>query len=513
MTSFSSESFRATGRWVDEVDSDTENTEQLELEGEEENTQYGTDEEVEEEEDFFDMDGCYKSSERSRSSEYTDMDYNFEERLELISKTELFRKPIDDLKFVQASQVGIRDFSIVRVDADSEGGVYYIRSNGKISAVFKPIDEEPGTPSCANSKGFVMRHGIPAGEGYVREVAAYLLDHNSFAGVPPTVVVSLQSKQWWSRGSCSSSYSGSGVSTLSPSSTQTSSTKSDSTTGESKCGSPQQVSFTSRFNRDISQKKVMRNRTMSFQERRPSCLNTTEEIAFDQEVDSSEASKLGSLQAYVSHHSSSEDIGFSLFSPEMVQRIGALDIRILNLDRHAGNILLQTVNEKKFTRGRLQRTESYHHSEPRNSTLKLIPIDHGLCLPKITEFRAELDGDSNADCVTLEWIRWPQAKQPFHPDVLAYISALDIEADVHLLETALEGLLGPEELLTFRVCTMLLQMAAAQGHNLFFIGSILQSGELVEMVKKAQLPKDLSDPNEITKFMDRFKTILQNRLE
>ena len=35
-----------------------------------------------------------------------------------------------------------------------------------------------------------LRRGIRPGEGAVREVAAYLLDHEHFAGVPPTALVS-----------------------------------------------------------------------------------------------------------------------------------------------------------------------------------------------------------------------------------------------------------------------------------------------------------------------------------
>ena len=35
-----------------------------------------------------------------------------------------------------------------------------------------------------------LRRGIRPGEGAMREVAAYLLDHEHFAGVPPTALVS-----------------------------------------------------------------------------------------------------------------------------------------------------------------------------------------------------------------------------------------------------------------------------------------------------------------------------------
>lgn len=63
-------------------------------------------------------------------------------------------------------------------------------------AVFKPEDEEPlainnpkGGGSSADDVGSGLRRGIKPGEGAVREVAAFLLDHQHFSGVPPTAMV------------------------------------------------------------------------------------------------------------------------------------------------------------------------------------------------------------------------------------------------------------------------------------------------------------------------------------
>jgi len=62
--------------------------------------------------------------------------------------------------------------------------------------VFKPQDEEAFAPH--NPRGysgalghFSFRPGIRSGEGHSREVAAWLLDHGSFAGVPVTVEAEL----------------------------------------------------------------------------------------------------------------------------------------------------------------------------------------------------------------------------------------------------------------------------------------------------------------------------------
>lgn len=67
-------------------------------------------------------------------------------------------------------------------------------TSGRNVAVFKPEDEEPHAVN--NPKGLSvspsgegLRKGTRPGEGAVREVAAYLLDHDHFSGVPPTALV------------------------------------------------------------------------------------------------------------------------------------------------------------------------------------------------------------------------------------------------------------------------------------------------------------------------------------
>ncbi|KAJ4951201.1 hypothetical protein NE237_028033 [Protea cynaroides] len=92
--------------------------------------------------------------------------------------------------------------------SEGSGGAYFMQdsSGDKFVAVFKPIDEEPmavnnpqGLPM--SSDGVGLKKGTRVGEGALREVAAYILDHprsgiwslpteeRGFAGVPPTVMV------------------------------------------------------------------------------------------------------------------------------------------------------------------------------------------------------------------------------------------------------------------------------------------------------------------------------------
>ncbi|XAR70165.1 1-phosphatidylinositol 4-kinase [Bertholletia excelsa] len=92
--------------------------------------------------------------------------------------------------------------------SEGMGGTYLMQdaSGDNYLSVFKPIDEEPmavnnpqGLPLSQNGEG--LKRGTRVGEGALREVAAYILDHPrsgprsvsseevGFAGVPPTIMV------------------------------------------------------------------------------------------------------------------------------------------------------------------------------------------------------------------------------------------------------------------------------------------------------------------------------------
>ncbi|XWS46235.1 hypothetical protein CRYUN_Cryun14cG0047200 [Craigia yunnanensis] len=91
---------------------------------------------------------------------------------------------------------------------EGTGGAYFMQdsSGQKFVAVFKPIDEEPlafnnprKLPVSPDGEG--LKKGTRVGEGALREVAAYILDHpkneqrtlygdeKGFAGVPPTAMI------------------------------------------------------------------------------------------------------------------------------------------------------------------------------------------------------------------------------------------------------------------------------------------------------------------------------------
>ncbi|OEU13330.1 phosphatidylinositol 3 and 4-kinase, partial [Fragilariopsis cylindrus CCMP1102] len=76
------------------------------------------------------------------------------------------------------------------------GGTYFLHNSRKAKiAVFKASDEEPYAEN--NPRGYIqqpgqdmfLREGVIPGEACIREVAAFMLDHGGFSGVPMTTLV------------------------------------------------------------------------------------------------------------------------------------------------------------------------------------------------------------------------------------------------------------------------------------------------------------------------------------
>lgn len=251
------------------------------------------------------------------------------------------------------------------------GGAYYLQSRkGNTIAVVKPADEEP--MAFNNPKGFAgrmlgqpgMKRSIRVGETGLRELAAYLLDHGGFAGVPPSALVKI-------------------------------------------C----HVKF-----------NVNKN---------------------DTGVTTNPPFKIASIQRYVEHETDAGDLGPSGFSVSSVHRIGILDIRLLNLDRHAGNMLVKNV-----------------HGSYVAGMAELVPIDHGFCLPE------------SLDDPYFEWLHWPQATVPFSETETDYISNLDPFKDAELLRAELP-LIRECSVRVFIVCSIFLKQATAAGLSLTDIGQMM----------------------------------------
>jgi len=168
-------------------------------------------------------------------------------------------------------------------------------------------------------------------------------------------------------------------------------------------------------------------------------------------------SKIASFQQFIPHDFGASDLGTSSFPVSSVHRIGILDIRIFNTDRHAGNLLVR----------KLGGVERYGRVE-------LIPIDHGLCLPETLEDPY------------FEWIHWPQASIPFSDDELDYIEKLDPGKDCDMLRMQLP-MIREACLRVLVLCTIFLKEAAIHGHCL---------AEISEMMSREFRPGE-EEPSEL----------------
>jgi hypothetical protein len=133
----------------------------------------------------------------------------------------------------------------------------------------------------------------------------------------------------------------------------------------------------------------------------------------------------GSLQRFCPKMMQSWSTTPAKFDTAAVHAIAVFDIRVLNCDRHGGNLLVRKDAPE----------------------LGMVPIDHGFILPE-----AWCDPD-------FEWALWPQAREAVGADLRDYVQRLDTDADVALVESRLGA--GPAEVLG--VTTRLLKIALQHG--------------------------------------------------
>lgn len=259
------------------------------------------------------------------------------------------------------------------------GGAYYFRNiNCDYVAIVKPTDEEPFAPN--NPKGFTgralgqpgMKKSVRVGETGFREVAAYLLDYDHFAKVPPTVLV--------------------------------------------------------KITHSVFHLEDVKNSNKNVHKTKPKKI-----------------SKIASFQQYIPHDYDASDHGTSSFPVSAVHRIGILDVRIFNTDRHGGNLLVRNLKSGIGNFG---------------GEIELIPIDHGLCLPETLEDPY------------FEWIYWAQASIPFSEDELEYIAKLDPKKDAEMLRAELP-MIREACLRVLVLSTIFLKEAAEFGLCLSDIGEMM----------------------------------------
>lgn len=367
--------------------------------------------------------------------------------------------------------------------SEGEGGAYVLRdARGRKVGVFKPTDADPQgsnnpkkrmkkthqagdntdpgehndamhSASPVDSLSFIVRATIPLGETAVREVAAYAIDRG-FAGVPPTALVSL-------RRSALEPANDSSTALTPPSETFAQGASSSSATS---CPPPPPHSH-------------------------------------DECSSASSSTVLGSFQRYVSHECGSWDLAAYKFAVEDVHRIGLLDLRIFNTDRHGGNMLAVLPRRRRErSQSRTAKDEdgdvdmdalyedyyadSYDgdyrehavfegvegdeddddyicpplagHGDA--SSYRLVPIDHGFAFPVSL-------GEAN-----FEWLYWPQARKPFSEEIRRRVELIDPQQDEALLRDL--GLCE-EAIRVNKIATLFVKKGVRAGLTLAQLGKLV----------------------------------------
>jgi len=228
---------------------------------------------------------------------------------------------------------------------EGSGGTYFLHDTrkGKI-AVFKPADEEPYAEN--NPRGYLrqpgqplsLRDGVAPGQACIREVAAYLLDHDGFSGVPMTTLAEARHPAFNTNGA-----------------------RLKVSEGGASRGSH----------------SINAAGTVPGDAAKPSSSSNSYSTS------SSLSKKAGSFQEFVRVECTMDDLSPSKLSVEQVHKIAILDLRLLNADRNAANLLVR------------------RRYDDAGDDLELVPIDHGYCLRSV------------ADVTWMDWcwLDWPQLKQ------------------------------------------------------------------------------------------------------
>ncbi|GAB0489178.1 hypothetical protein MMPV_000394 [Pyropia vietnamensis] len=156
--------------------------------------------------------------------------------------------------------------------------------------------------------------------------------------------------------------------------------------------------------------------------------------------------EIGALQVFVPNDGDADDYGPSVLNTEAVHRVALFDLRTLNFDRHGGNLLVTkspggTCSKKGVT-----------------------PIDHGYILPA---------GVRAAPWPV--WMDWPLASEPVSPAIVAYASRLDGSRDAAMLHRETDNGLREGSLRALRYGTLLVKLGIGAGLTLREIGEMVFS--------------------------------------
>eukprot|EP00892_Ulva_mutabilis_P012365 jgi/Ulvmu1/9500/UM052_0071.1 len=373
-------------------------------------------------------------------------------------------------QMVRRAGHGFRAQQEPSVPREGMGGTYFLADeNGDKVGIFKPCDEEPLAPN--NPKGWAgramgapgMKPSVRVGEAALREVAAYLLDHDGFAGVPPAVLVLCRHPLLNYKVSMPKIESLMDISAMvRHTSVPVCSSEAGSMPASMQAGAADMQGPGAGVNAGGLTRALSRCALSD-----PAPVMAAAASVADQEEWSSHLAgpalpggyKLGSFQAFASHIADANEIAPSHFSADNVHRIGILDIRLLNCDRHAGNLLVAERGAPTASATGDGAAPASAAALPSGALQRLVPIDHGYALPEALEEPY------------FEWQYWPQANVPFSAEVQDYVAALDVEGDIAALRQQLPAL-RVECLRCLEVSTLVLKECTAAGLSLFEIACV-----------------------------------------
>ena len=168
----------------------------------------------------------------------------------------------------------------------------------------------------------------------------------------------------------------------------------------------------------------------------PTALVESQHPIYNYMLNTPESPKQGSFQEFIANKGAIEDFSSTKFNKFEVQKIAILDIRILNMDRNEGNIIV---------------TYDDH----------LVPIDHGLSISDCFDI---YDYD-------LCWMNWQACKEPTDSYFVDIIRSLDPVQDITFLKHAMP--FRDKCLRNIRISSLLLKKGVAAGLTLNQIGSML----------------------------------------
>jgi Phosphatidylinositol 3- and 4-kinase len=187
--------------------------------------------------------------------------------------------------------------------------------------------------------------------------------------------------------------------------------------------------------------------------------------------------KVGSLQKFIHAFDSFEDIGISVLSDLEVQKIALLDLRLLNCDRNASNILAihkdfyREDSSTGFKGSKCSGEEEFDFSFDDVAPVKaegsggdlytLIPIDHGYCLPSKLLVN-EIDW---------AWFYYPQVNRPIQQEIKDYVQKIDIEATLKIVKSVVE--VSEDAIFLARISHLLVVDGIKAGLNLHEIAMIV----------------------------------------